>query len=385
MRIAVTGGGTGGHIYPAVAVCEALKALDPDGELLYIGGTSGMETTIVPAAGIPFKAVTARKMPMSLSMATVRGLAALVKGYLEARPILKAFRADVLVGTGGYVAAAAALAAAHLGIPVVILENNRVAGRTNLILARYAKRICVSFSETTREFPAEKCVLTGLPLRAGTVAADTITSAMARAAFTGLQPDLFTVTVIGGSQGAKAINRIIAEAAPILTPARVQILHQTGKANYDETATMAAKAFEAAGLPANADGLCLKPYLEPLEVPLALRAADLLVCRGGISTLSEAAANGVPMVIIPLPTAYADHQTANARSLQDAGAAMCLPEAGMDGVALAERILALQANPTKLQSMRASSCGAGKPDAAADVARLALKLASPKHVGDRVN
>jgi UDP-N-acetylglucosamine--N-acetylmuramyl-(pentapeptide) pyrophosphoryl-undecaprenol N-acetylglucosamine transferase len=374
MRAVVTGGGTGGHIYPAIAVCEAIKAADPGGDLLYIGGRSGMETSIVPDAGIPFQAVTARKMPMSLSIATLKGLIALAQGYFEAKKLLKVFNADVLVGTGGYVAAAAALAAAHLKKPVIILENNRVAGRTNLMLASKASSICVSFQETIKEFPEGKCVLTGLPLRQGVIAGESVTPAKARAAFNGLNPDLFTVAVIGGSQGARNVNRLIAAAAPRLAAAGIQLLHQTGKANYEETARITAEALRAAGLKPDDVPICQQAYLDAHEMPLCLRAADFLVCRGGISTLSEAAANGLPMLVIPLPTAYADHQTANARGLEEAGAAYCVPEAGLTGEMLADRIIQLKSDPVALNKMRAASCGAGRPAAAAEVARLALKL-----------
>ena len=375
MRAVVTGGGTGGHIYPAIAVCEAIKAADPTGEVLYIGGKSGMETTIVPPTGIRFQAVTARKMPMSASLATLKGLLALGQGYLEARRILKEFDADILVGTGGYVAAAAALAAAHVKLPVIILENNRIAGRTNLMMARHASRICVSFGETMKEFPEGKCVLTGLPLRQGVVSADTTLPGHARAAFAGLSADTFTVAVIGGSQGARNVNKIVAAAAPALAQNGVQLLHQTGNANFDDTVRDTKAAFDAAGISYSSYPICQKPYLNPEEVPLCLRSADMLVCRGGISTLSEAAANGTPMLIIPLPSAYADHQTANARSMEEAGAAICLPEAGLDAAELTRRILELKEDAVKLNKMRAASCGAGRPHAAAEVARLALELA----------
>ncbi len=370
MRVLVTGGGTGGHIFPAIAVCEALKHLDAPGDLLYIGGSSGMETEIVPASGLPFQAVTARKMPARPSMNTIRGLAALFKGYCEARTCIREFRANVVVGTGGYVAAATVLAAAKLGLPTVILENNLVPGRTNLRLAASAKKICVSFKETMERFPEGRCVLTGLPLRDGIVAPLGLTKNAAREQFDGLIPDRFTVLVIGGSQGARAINELIVAAAPLLRKHEIQVLHQIGPRNVDEVE----QAASTAGLLRNGSGYVMRPFIESPEMPAALRCADLIVCRGGISTISEATANGLPAVIIPLPTAYADHQTANARAVEALGAAMCRPEHGLTAISLADDICALQMNPDRLAEISTASMAIGKPEAAHDVARLALGL-----------
>jgi UDP-N-acetylglucosamine--N-acetylmuramyl-(pentapeptide) pyrophosphoryl-undecaprenol N-acetylglucosamine transferase len=370
MRVLVTGGGTGGHIFPAIAVCEALKRLDTSGDLLYIGGSSGMETQIVPAAGIPFQAVTARKMPARPSLNTVRGLAALFKGYCEARTCICAFRANVVVGTGGYVAAATVLAAAKLGIPALILENNMIPGRTNLWLARSAKKICVSFQETMKRFPEGRCVLTGLPLREGIVAPADLTKQKAREQFDGLVPDRFTVLVIGGSQGARAINGMIVAAAPLLIKQDIQVLHQVGPKNMDE----AALAANSAGLLYAGSGYVMRPFIDTSEMPAALRCADVIVCRGGISTISEATANGLPALIVPLPTAYADHQTANARAVEALGAALCRPESAMTGNSLAEEIAALQMNSGRLTDMARASVGIGRPDAADNVAKLALSL-----------
>lgn len=372
MRVVVTGGGTGGHIFPAIAVSEALSHIGSPADigLLYIGGSSGMEAQIVPAAGIPFKAITARKMPAALSAATARGLASLVKGYLEARSYLREFRADLVIGTGGYAAAATVLAAAHLGIPTMILENNVVAGRTNLRLGRFAKTICVSFEETIKQFPPNRCVVTGMPLRAGIVAPPELTKERARSCFAGLFPNRFTVLVIGGSQGARAINGLILGAVPALAERNIQILHQAGPTNAKDVALSA----EAAGLFRNASGYVVRPFIQSTDMPAALRSADLIVCRGGISTLSEATANGLAAVIIPLPTAYADHQTANARAMERLGTAICRPEATLTADGLADEIIALCADPVQLTQMAAASRLNGRPHAAEDVARLACDL-----------
>ena len=369
MRVAVSGGGTGGHIFPALAVCEALERLDTGGERLFIGGTTGMETEIVPKAGVPFQAVTARKLRKVLSPSTVGVVLSLVKGYREAKAHLQAFRAEAVVGSGGYVAAATVLAGAHLGLPTLILENNVVPGRTNRWLARYAEKVCVSFAETAREFPASKSVLTGMPLRDGIVALPEVTKGLARCRFAGLSADRFTVVVIGGSQGARAVNNLVLGAAADLLNAGIQILHQTGPKNFEEASAQARERKLPVG-----DGYVQVAFLEAVEVPLALRAADVIVCRGGISTLSEALANGLPALVIPLPTAYADHQTANAKALEAGGAGLHRAENELSASKLSGDLLALRDAPGRLAQMAEASRKMGRPDAADEVAKLVLGM-----------
>ncbi len=368
MRVVVSGGGTGGHIFPALAVAEAVKRLRPDAELLYIGGVSGMETEIVPRHGVPFQAVTARKLRKVVSPATVGVALSLLKGYTEARRYLRAFRAEVVVGTGGYVAAATVLAGASLRLPTVIIEGNAVPGRTNLWLARRARRVCVAFPETAGRFPSGKTVLTGLPLREDIVAPPDLTPERARGRdFLCLAPDRFTVLVIGGSQGAQAVNRIVLNAAPRLLDAGAQIIHQTGPKHFSEIQTQAAQAQLGAGYVPLA-------FLDAAQFPVALRAADVIVCRGGISTLSEALVNGLPALVIPLPTAYADHQTANAKAFVDVGAAMLRAEAELTGARLADDLLSLRDDPTRRQALASASRKAAHPDAARTVAELTFAL-----------
>jgi UDP-N-acetylglucosamine--N-acetylmuramyl-(pentapeptide) pyrophosphoryl-undecaprenol N-acetylglucosamine transferase len=367
MRIVVSGGGTGGHIFPAVAVAESLKRLRPEAELLYIGGSTGMETRIVPQQGIAFQAVTAQKLRKVVSLSTVGVALSLLKGYLEARRHLKAFRAEAVVSTGGYVAAAATLAGAHMGLPTVIVAPDRVPGRTNRMLARSAKRICVAYAETAKLFPPNRTVLTGMPLRAGVVAPPEMTPEEARTQFPGLCADRFTLLVTGGSQGARALNRIVVETASALLDAGVQVLHQTGANNIEAVKQQAGSLIGRAGY-------CPLPFLEQHQVALARRAANVIVCRGGISTLSENLVCGLPAIIVPLPTAYADHQTHNARSLAEAGAALLRPEADLTPQQLQADLLALKADPSRLLQMAQTARQLAHPDAADAVAREALAL-----------
>ncbi|HLV80208.1 MAG TPA: UDP-N-acetylglucosamine--N-acetylmuramyl-(pentapeptide) pyrophosphoryl-undecaprenol N-acetylglucosamine transferase, partial [Chthonomonadaceae bacterium] len=303
------------------------------------------------------------------SPATLLVALSLAKGYFEARACLRAFRADVVVGTGGYVAMAATLAGAHLGLPALILAPDSVPGRTNRLLARYAKQICVVFPETVAQFPQEKTVVTGLPVRAGIVAPPEVTPQAARCRFNPLRADAFTVLVLGGSQGAQAINRLIVEAAPALLEAGVQVLHQAGARNIEAVQQQARDK----GLQDLA-GYCPIAFLDEEQMPLALRAADVAVCRGGISTLSELMANALPAIVVPLPSAYADHQTANARALEKGGAALLRPENGLSASNLVADLLALRDDPARRQRMAQASRALGRPDAADDVARLVLAI-----------
>ena len=369
MRVVVSGGGSGGHIFPALAVAQSVVKLQPDAEVLYIGGASGMECQVVPARGVRFQAVTAKKLRKVLSPSTFGVALSLWKGYREARGHLKAFGAEAVVGTGGYVAAGAVLAGAKLGLPTVIVAPDVVPGRTNKLLARYASRICIAFEPTRASFPAAKTVLTGLPLREGVVAPLDVTPEQARSTFDYLNPDAFTVVVIGGSQGARAVNTIVLEAVPQLLEAGVQVLHQTGAKNLEQVreAAQAKQIWERQGYLATA-------FLDEAQVPLALRAADVLVCRGGISTLSEAMVNGLPAIVVPLPTAYADHQTFNARVLDTAGAGLLRPESELTASNLIADLLALRDNSGRRAKMQTEMLQLARPQAADLVAQEVFQL-----------
>ena len=364
MRILVTGGGTGGHIYPAIAVIEALQKVDSEIAVHYIGGKTGPETEIVPAAGIPFTSVESRKLRKLASPSTLAVLWSLVKGYRQASQFIKGFGPSVVISTGGYVAAAAGLAAANRRIPLITQACDAVPGRTNLWLGRRARRICVWFDETKKYFPAGRAVATGVPLRAGMVS--TISRAEARAAL-GLEPEPFTLLVIGGSQGARRLNELAVGMTPHLK-ANMQILHQTGARNIDDVkAALSAGGVER--IPYHARG-----YLSGDEVPMAYRAADLTICRCGISTLAEVTANGVPALMVPLPTAYADHQTANAREVEKAGGGILLPERSLTSEELASQVVRLAADSEARKRMGEAGAKLGRPHAAEEIARLAIAL-----------
>lgn len=369
MRIVVTGGGTGGHIFPALAVAQSLKRLHPDAEILYIGSANGMEAQIVPRQGWPFQPITARKLRKLLSPYTLLVAWSLFKGYREAQTYLRRFRADAVVGTGGYVAAAAVLAAVRQNIPTIICAPDVVPGRTNRFLARWAQRICIAFPQTANAFPPDRTVLTGLPLRSGIVAPPSISPQSARAHFKLLKPDLFTLLILGGSQGARAINTVVLEAIEPLLKADIQLLHQVGARDYP----WVLEALKKMGLDER-PGYHFFSFLETEQMALAYRAASGVLCRGGVSTLSEILANGLPGIVVPLPTAYADHQTHNARALEEAGAAVLLPQVSLTSERLVQIVTELRSDTLRIQQMRQAAYGISRPNAAESVAREVISL-----------
>lgn len=369
MKVVVTGGGTGGHIYPALAVADALKRLQPDVEVRYIGGTSGPEAQIVPAAGLPFQGVTTRKLRRVVSPGTLGVLLAFWKGCREAAACLREFAPDALISTGGYVAGAAALAAARQRIPTVILAPDAVPGRTNRLASRWAARICVWFAETAKAFPPEKTVVTGMPIRADIISPR---SPFEARRVLGLVEEAFTVLVVGGSQGAQRLNEIVVDTAAWMQKkgelGTTQILHQTGERNFQTVC----EAAEARGLIGG--GYLSLAYFDSEQMTLAYRAADLVICRCGVSTLAEVTANGLPALLVPLPTAYADHQTANARAVVRSRGGILLPQNLLTPERLAEEIAGLRTDTARRAQMAAASRALGRPDAAEQVARMALEV-----------
>ncbi len=363
-RVIVSGGGTGGHIFPALAVLESLQKIQPNLEALYIGSLEGMEARIVPEHGIMFQGVQARKLRKLVSVSTPAAGWSLGKGFFEARGYMRAFGAEAVLGTGGYVAAAAALAGVSLGLPLVICAPDAVPGRTNRLLARFARTICVAFPETRHLFPQDRVEVTGLPLRTGVRLGNEITPEDARQRL-GLCASRFTLFVAGGSQGAQALNKSLLNALPALLEGGMQVLHQTGARNIEEvmkqtTHLRASDAYVPMG------------FLNTEQMALAQRAAHVTWCRGGISTLSEALVNELPMLVTPLPTAYADHQTANARQLVQEGAARLLPEAELEGERLLEELQHMQRDEALLLQMKNAARTLACPDAADKVAQLLL-------------
>lgn len=355
-KVVLAGGGTGGHVYPAISVAQALRDSVPQVELLLVGSSHGPERELAASAGIPFEAVPSSYLTTSVSVRGAVSLGRLAVGVLRARRILKAFAPDVVMGTGGHAAAAVLLAQSLRRGPVVIQEQNAVPGRTNLWLSRFADRICVAVDSSAAYFPAEKVVVTGMPIRKEFSSLPD--KADARRAM-GLREDMFTILVVGGSQGAKRVNELVLDAWPRIRDGHTQVLHQVGRLSIDELRGRADENYR----------------IEPVvDMPLALAGADLVIGRSGASTLAEITAAGVPSLLIPYPYAFADHQRLNAQELAERGAAVVWLEADLTADALAGEIVQMRSSPERLLEMASASKACGRPDAAARVAEVVMSL-----------
>ncbi|HUR17113.1 MAG TPA: undecaprenyldiphospho-muramoylpentapeptide beta-N-acetylglucosaminyltransferase, partial [Candidatus Limnocylindrales bacterium] len=361
MRILIAAGGTGGHVYPALAVVRSLRERAPDAEIRWLGGRRGLESTIVPAEGYQYDSLVLRSLrTVDMSIHRVVDPLRLGASVPQATAILARWRPDVIFTTGGYVSVPVALAAAGLRVPLVMWEGNLVPGRSVKATARLARALAVSFAATCQSLKGA-CYVTGTPIRsfAG------LDKATSRAAL-GLEAATPVLFVFGGSQAVRKLNRAVAEALPGLIESAT-ILHMTGERDYADALKRRKELPEERRVR-------YRPFaFLRAEMADALVAADLLVGRAGSSTLAEASALGLPMVVVPYPHASA-HQEANARAMADAGAARIVPDEQFDAAALMEAA-ALLNDAVTLDGMRAAARRFGRPGAAAAVAELCLALA----------
>ncbi len=370
MRIIVSGGGTGGHIYPALTIVRAIQKKIPDAEFLYVGTKDGLEADIVPKEGIPFETVNIQGFKRSLTPENlVRGARAF-GGVVKAMGIVRRFRPDVAVGTGGYVCGPILLASSLMRIPTLIQEQNVMPGVTNRLLARFVSCIAMGTKEAAEHFPKGKRVFTGNPIREEVMRAR---SEDGKEMF-GLDPKAKTVLVSGGSRGARSINRaMVGVLAHYAGRDGVQILHVTGKAGYDETM----QSLKETGVDLDAAGnLFVEPYL--YNMPQALACADVAVFRAGAIGIAELTARGVPSILVPYPFAAANHQEMNARAIATAGAARMI----LDRELTAERLLSVLAEllseDAKLKRMAKAAKKLGRPKAADEIASRVIRLARGK-------
>ncbi len=359
MRVIICGGGTGGHIYPGLAIAEALAAVRPQVEVLFVGG-DGLEQRVVPRAGWPYQRVAARAWPRRLSWTLLRAVGLTAVGTAQAIALLARWRPQVVVATGGYAAAPVGAAAVILGIPIVVQEQNLSVGVANRVLARWARVISVSHERVARRL-GRKAVVTGVPVRRGALGGD---RARGRQRFE-LDDRSLTILVLGGSQGARSLNAAVVDmAAHMPQAAEVQILHQTGQ-DHEEWVRA-----QIASLPTSMRYVAV-PYIE--DMADAYACADLVICRAGAGTLAEVAANGLPVIAVPYPYAAEGHQEANAQVLAGAGAALIVPDHALNGARLAAAVAAVRGDSPRRRAMAEASRQLGRPQAAHQVAELILR------------
>ncbi|CAM4259682.1 undecaprenyldiphospho-muramoylpentapeptide beta-N-acetylglucosaminyltransferase [Paenibacillus tarimensis] len=355
MKVVLTGGGTGGHIYPAVAIGRQLQREEPDTELLYIGTGRGLESRIVPELGIPFESVDITGFRRKLSLENIKTVIRFVKGVKRAKGLLRRFRPDVVIGTGGYVCGPVVYAAAKLGIPTVIHEQNVDPGLTNKFLSRYADTVAVSFKESIGRFGSHsKVIHTGNPCATNVLHADKAKGF----ASLGIPAGSRIVLFVGGSRGAKAFNDAMVEMAPQLDDIPgVQFVFVTGETYYEKTREQVA-SLKGGSL----SRLHIVPYLNNMAEVLA--ATSLVVSRSGASSLAEITALGIPSILIPSPNVTGNHQEPNARSLADAGAAVMILERDLTGQKLLKEIGAIVSKEDRLRAMGEAARKLGMPQSA---------------------
>ncbi|MGE5239451.1 MAG: undecaprenyldiphospho-muramoylpentapeptide beta-N-acetylglucosaminyltransferase [Chloroflexota bacterium] len=368
MRVIIAGGGTGGHLYPGLAVAEAFKEQEAAKDILFVGTEHGIEARVVPKEGYPIKFVKAEGVAGKNIARKVRALFVFVLSLKDSGAIVRTFRPDIVIGVGGYASAGAVCAAWWQKVPTMILEQNSVPGLANRILGKMADAVAVTYQESLPFFPDGKTFLTGNPVRKGIVRKETRS---AHRIFS-LVNERFTVLVFGGSAGARSINRAMAEALPYLQGlrGRIQFLHQTGERDHAEVAA----AYRAQGFQGT-----VVPFI--YQMAEAYAAADLVICRAGATTLAELTAVGKPSILVPYPYAAANHQEHNARKLEDMGAARMIRDRDLSGRVIASAIEELYNDENLRKEMQRASTAFGKVDAAERVVAVAMSLLARRRAG----
>ena len=353
MRYLISGGGTGGHIFPAVSIANALKELDPEAQILFVGALGRMEMERVPQAGYEIVGLPVRGFNRAQPWKNVSVLVDLVKSLHKVRRIIRDFKPNVGVGVGGYASGAAMWAAAQMGIPILLQEQNGFAGVTNKILKDKAAKICVAYEGMERFFPADKIILTGNPVR------QNLTSGK-RKAESGK-----TLLIIGGSLGARTINEAIKAALPQLAKSDLHVVWQTGKVYYEKCK----EAWVAAGSPKNIE--CLD-FLS--DMPDRYANADLVISRAGASSISELCLLGKPAILVPSPNVAEDHQTHNAMALVNKNAAVLVRDADA-AEQLVPTALELINDKNRLEQLHTNVLKLAQTDSAKRIAEEVIKLA----------
>ena len=360
-RILLAGGGTGGHAYPAIAIADAVRRRVPEAAIAFAGTKERIEWEAVPKAGYAIHPITVVAFHRKQMARNLLFPFKLLKGFFQSLRLVADFDADVTVGTGGFVSGPVLLAASLRGRPVVLQEQNAFAGVTNKLLARRAERIYIAFEEAKRYLPAEKCILSGNPTRTELRAADRDEARR----FFDIPPEAKLLLVFGGSLGSQAINEAIeAHLDALLKDEDTFVLWQTGALYYSRIRSRV----DEAGRPR----LRLLKYIDRMD--FAYAACDLALCRAGAITCSELMLTKTPAVLVPSPNVAEDHQTNNARSMEDAGAAVLLPEPEM-GAKLPKTVARLLADVRRRGEMAEATGRLARPDAADEIAEGVLALA----------
>ena len=361
MRYLISGGGTGGHIFPAISIANALKELDPEAQILFVGALGRMEMERVPQAGYQIVGLPVRGFNRAQPWKNVSVMTDLLKSLHQVKKIIRDFKPNVGVGVGGYASGAAMWQAANMGIPILLQEQNGFAGVTNKLLKDKAAKICVAYEGMERFFPADKIILTGNPVR------QNLTSGIKNQKSPRLcrSIEIKNLLIIGGSLGARTINEAIKAALPQLAKSDLHVVWQTGKVYYEKCK----EAWVAAGSPKNIE--CLD-FLS--DMPDRYANADLVISRAGASSISELCLLGKPAILVPSPNVAEDHQTHNAMALVNKDAAVLVRDA--DAAAqLVPTALKLIHDDARLQTLHTNILTLAQTDSARRIAEEVIKLA----------
>lgn len=315
-KFILSGGGTGGHIYPAIAIANELKAQFPDCEILFVGAKDKMEMQKVPQAGYPIKGLWIAGLQRKLTLQNLMFPVKVIDSLIKSRRIIKAFKPDVVIGTGGFASGPLLRAASVMNIPIVVQEQNSFPGITNKILSKRASVICVAYDNLERFFPKNKIKLTGNPVREDLISIDT--KRLDALTYFALDATKNTLLILGGSLGSRRINQLIAKEIDFITNQNIQVIWQCGKLYFDEYSHFNEKP-----------NVKVVSFIDRMDLVYA--AADIIISRAGASSVSELCLVGKPVIFIPSPNVAEDHQTKNAKAIVDKNGAILLKESELDG------------------------------------------------------
>ncbi|MBN1133030.1 MAG: undecaprenyldiphospho-muramoylpentapeptide beta-N-acetylglucosaminyltransferase [Bacteroidales bacterium] len=367
-RILIGGGGTGGHVFPAIAIAKELSNMDPGAEILFVGARNRLEMEKVPESGFRIIGLPVAGFQRQWTLKNITFFFRLFESMRRSGKILKDFKPDVAVGVGGYASGPILRAAARRGIPILIQEQNSFAGLTNRLLARHAQKICVAYEGMEKYFPSERIILTGNPVRPelknlGDNRGKSLDSF-------NLKPGKKTILLLGGSLGAHTLNQCMKDGISRFDREDLQLLWQTGKAYYES----AKRTVEDSGL----ENIMVVPFIS--EMNRAFAAATIIISRAGAVTLSELCLVGKPVILVPSPNVAGDHQTKNAEALVSRKAAIMIPD-NLAEKYLVGKLLDLLDNPELMKELSVNISKLAIPDSAERIANEIIKLIEPNHVG----